>query len=102
MLASLQRVGLNPDKEDWTRRVQDLWAVSGAGVRTVAYRDLDLESCARWMWDWLVGLEWDHEWWMKWRPVNVQVNMDQRIRELGDSAQAIERLKQEIKELADG
>lgn len=97
-LASLCRAGLKPEPGDWARRVIDLWSVSGDGVRTIAYRDLDLESCAKWIWDYCLGLPWNGQWWVEWRAMNVQVALPQRLLELHQAGPAIEALKQEVSE----
>src|SRR6267142_4179720 len=94
-LHSLMKKGINPDVEDWTQRVRDLWTVSSSGVRTVAYQDLDLESCARWIWEYCLDVPWDVQWWAQWSPVNVQVDMKMRMEELRRDAPNIMKLKLE-------
>jgi hypothetical protein len=95
-LKSLWMKGIRPDPEDWAQRVRDLWMVSASGVRTVAYEDLDLESCARWIWEYCLDLPWDAQWWAQWTPINVQVDMQKRMEELRKDADNIIKLKMEI------
>jgi hypothetical protein len=95
-LRSLMRKGISPDPDDWTQRVRDLWAVSASGVRTVAYSDLDLESCARWIWEYCLEVPWDGQWWAQWTPINVQVDMSKRVAELIKDADNIAKLKLEV------
>jgi len=97
-LKSLMVKGIRPEAEDWSRRVQDLWAVSAAGVRTVSYQDLDLESCARWVWDYCLGIPWDNQWWAQWQSTNVQIDLRRRMAELEMNRENIERLKQEVRD----
>ena len=103
-LASLIRRGMVPDPQDWAKRVQDLWAVSGAGVRTIGFADLDLESCCRWIWAYCHdgSLPWDADWYEKWRPVNVQIDLPARLEELRRNAGFVEELKNEVREAANG
>lgn len=98
-LHSLLAKGVRPDPDDWARRVQDLWAVSASGVRTVAYDDLDLESCARWVWEYCLGLDWSNQWWAEWRPINVQIDMRKRMIELEYNRVRIDALKAEVASL---
>lgn len=98
-LRSLMQKGIRPDPEDWAQRVRELWAVSASGVRTVAYNDLDLESCARWVWEYCLDLPWDGHWWSQWTTTNVQVDMQKRAEELYRNAEKVARLKEEIRSL---
>lgn len=98
-LRSLMQKGIRPEPEDWAQRVRDLWAVSASGVRTVAYEDLDLESCARWIWEYCLDMAWDGQWWSQWTPTNVQVDMQKRAKELFDNSERIAMLKEEIRRL---
>jgi hypothetical protein len=98
-LGSLRRQGVDTDAIDWPQRVQDLWAVSAAGVRTVAYDDMELESCVRWIWDYCLGLPWNFQWWAGWHPVNVQVDMRKRRDDLMRDADKIAELKNEVRRL---
>jgi hypothetical protein len=95
-LNSLMRVGLRPEPTDWARRVEDLWALSANGVRTVAYSDLNMESCARWIWEYCLELPWDAAWWAQWTPINVQINIQNRVEELLRNAGNVAKLKEEI------
>ena len=95
-LKSLMVKGVRPDPEDWAQRVRDLWAVSASGVRTIAYEDIDLESCAKWIWEYCLDLPWDGQWWSQWTPMNVQVDMSKRILELQRDAENIAQLKREV------
>lgn len=95
-LQSLMRKGIRPDPEDWSQRVRDLWTVSASGVRTVAYQDLDLESCAKWIWEYCLETAWDAQWWSQWTPMNVQVDMQKRMEELHRNAERITQLKLEV------
>jgi hypothetical protein len=95
-LHSLLRKGVKPDPEDWSQRVRDLWAVSASGVRTIAYDDLDLESCAKWIWEYCLDLPWDGQWWSQWTPMNVQIDISKRIMELQRDAENIAQLKREV------
>jgi hypothetical protein len=93
---SLVAKGIVPDQEDWAKRVRDLWTVSASGVRTVAYEDLDLESCARWIWEYCLEVPWDAQWWAQWLPINVQIDMYKRQEELRRDAGNIRKLKEEV------
>jgi hypothetical protein len=95
-LHSLLAKGLRPEPDDWAQRVRDLWTVSASGVRTVAYQDLDLESCARWIWEYCLDVPWDAQWWAQWTPINVQIDMQKRVEELRKDADNIIKLKLEI------
>ena len=95
-LHSLLAKGIRPEPEDWAQRVKDLWTVSASGVRTVAYEDLDLESCARWIWEYCLDVPWDTQWWAQWTPINVQVDMQKRMEELRKDAANIRTLKRRL------
>jgi hypothetical protein len=95
-LHSLMKKGITVEPDDWSQRVRDLWTVSASGVRTVAYQDLDLESCARWIWEYCLEVPWDVQWWAQWTPVNVQVDMQKRAEELRKNADRVAQLKLEI------
>jgi hypothetical protein len=95
-LHSLMKKGITVDANDWSQRVRDLWTVSASGVRTIAYSDLDLESCARWIWEYCLEVPWDIQWWAQWSPINVQVDMQKRMEELRRDADNIVKLKLEI------
>ena len=95
---SLELLGLYVPAADWLQRVSDIWAVSALpGVRTVEYEDLRSESCCKWIWSWLLGLEWDKGWWEHWTAINVQVDIGLRVKELLQRADAVQRLKAEVK-----
>jgi hypothetical protein len=95
-LHSLMKKGITVEPDDWAQRVRDLWTVSASGVRTVAYQDLDLESCARWIWEYCLDVPWDVQWWAQWTPINVQVDMQKRVEELRKNADRVAQLKLEI------
>ncbi len=98
VLTSFAKLGLGmPNASDMEARAQMLSALSREpGVQTLAFGDLNLEAPAARLWEHLLGIDWDFEWWRDCCGRNVQIDMAARLRRLAANAPGLDRLKLEI------
>lgn len=98
VLASLAKLGLGQAyAPDMLARAEMLWALSSEpGVESLTFEALDDERAAARLWEHLLRIDWDYEWWKDCCARNIQIDMAARLRRLAANAPGLERLKLEI------
>lgn len=98
VLGSLAKLGLGPAyAPDMIARAEMLRAAAGApGVMSVGFEGLSYEPVAAPLWEHLLQIDWDYEWWKDCCGRNIQIDMAARLRRLAANAPGLDRLKLEI------
>lgn len=66
------------------------------GVESIPFAALDDPLCAQWLFEHCLETEWDRDWWLKARGVNIQIDMGARLQWLGQRQPQLAALKAEV------
>lgn len=97
VLDSFAKFGIFPLEEEMYLRDAMLEAASKVpGVTSFSFEDLDSREACLWLFEKLLGTDFDDDWWEGLRHQNIQVNMGERLLLLHRNFPRLEALKAEI------
>ncbi len=67
-----------------------------AGVHSVDFDDLNSSDVCKWIFEHLLEIEFDKQWWMDLRHKNIQIDFAKRVKELYDGRERIANLVNEV------
>jgi hypothetical protein len=95
--SSLARLGVRPIPGELESRAELLAQACGhLRVESVAFRDLADPQCARWLFEYCLDLPWDEAWHDRLARLNIQVDIEARMRQLTRNAGQLAGLQAEI------
>lgn len=99
VMDSFRSVGVEVHAAEIEEKAELLDKLSGVtGVPTIQFKSLASEACCAWVFKYLLGIEHDREWWQSLASKNIEIDMPQRIRLLGERHDILERMKAEVRD----
>lgn len=98
VLASLEALGLGPaNREDMELRANMLAALAyQPGVENFLSSELSVESRAKHLWEFCLGVEFAREWWKETNAKNIQIDMRERVLRLAANSRDLELLRADL------
>lgn len=97
---SLLQFGIEPASGELEAREEILnFLETLPSVDSIEFRDLYIAQCRKWVWDTLLGEEWEPVWDSALAPINIQIDMQARLEQLHRRYEPLVTLKAEIIEL---
>jgi hypothetical protein len=94
---SLLQFGIKPASGELEAREEILnFLETLPNVDSIEFRDLYITQCRRWVWETLLEEPWDSVWDAALAPINIQIDMQARLRQLHRRFEPLTALKAEI------
>lgn len=96
---SLGKFGIdaNADLEHRNKNLDE--ASANLNALIINFDDLNNESTCKHIFEYCLGIEFDRDWWVALKDVNIQVDMSIRLMKLAENRDGIDRLKSEARHL---
>lgn len=94
VLNSFKHLGVSVDENEIRRRAHLLDELSEVtGVHTIPYDSLKHEMCCAWLFTYCLRSAHNHAWWDTLRQINIQIDMEERLKLLIERQEIIHRMR---------
>ncbi len=94
---SLEAKGITGVREELEERELMLEAISSlSGTETFQYSDLKIKRVGKWIWEYLLPVPFDEDWWRRCSALNIQIDMEFRKRQFVEKAESLALLRSNI------